>query len=74
MKNLLWIVLAGIVLVGGYVLITGETPTDLMNGAQTEPEVAAEEADEGAEEAATAVEDAAEDAMSTAGDAVDTAT
>ena len=31
MKNLLWIALAAIVLIGGYVLVTGRTPADMID-------------------------------------------
>ena len=33
MKNLLWIALAAIVLIGGYVLVTGKTPADMIDTA-----------------------------------------
>lgn len=85
MKNLLWIVLAAIVLIGGYVLVTGRTPTEMIDTADegieapavdetaSEPEPAdsaADEADAAADEAAAEMDAAADEA----GAAVETAT
>ena len=69
MRNLLWIVLAAVVLIGGYFLITGKSPQEVMEetgvaeeSVETEMEEAADAVGEAAEDAAAATEEAAEDA------------
>jgi len=72
MKNLIWIVLAVIVLGGGYMLFTGKSVDEVVNDVSgaTQQDVEAPEALEDAAEAAGETADAAADA---AGDAVDAA-
>lgn len=68
MKNLLWVVLAAIVLIGGYVLVTGKSPSEIIetdNATAVEtPETLPDATDEAAQEGAEAPDAAAEDAVS----------
>src|SRR5680860_180885 len=77
MKNLLWIVLAAIVLIGGYVLVTGKSPAELIETDSGEQIDAPAELEQTADEADAAMGDAAADVDAAAdetGDAVETAT
>lgn len=71
MRNLLWIVLAAIVLIGGYVLITGKSPTEVIT--TQEPEVTAPEALETTDQDETATETVAEEAKDAAETLAETA-
>ena len=62
MRNLIWIVVAAIIAIGGYMLWSGKSPTELANDATT-----------AAGEAADAAGDAVDAVAETAGDAVDAA-
>ena len=69
MKNLLWIALAGAVLIGGYFLITGKSPQELVEDGKSMGETAMDEA----KEAVDATAEAASEAADAAGDAVNAA-
>ncbi|SEL05785.1 hypothetical protein SAMN05443999_103194 [Roseovarius azorensis] len=80
MRNLVWVVLAAVVLVGGYMLFTGKSVTeavDSVSGTADEIEApatleeAGEAVGEAAEQAADAVSDTASEAAEAASDAVE---
>jgi hypothetical protein len=73
MRNLVWIILAVVVLAGGYMLFTGKTFQDMADMAGLPDSTVAEQADEAAEETGAAVEETAETATETADEAVDAA-
>lgn len=80
MKNLLWIVLAAIVLIGGYVLVTGKSPSEIIDTGSSDaveaPEAlpdAVDGATDTANEAADAVADTANEAADAAADAANEA-
>ena len=80
MRNLVWVALAALVLVGGYMLFTGKSVTEAVDSvsgtaeeieAPTALEEAAEAVGEAAEQAADAVSDTATEAAEAASDAVE---
>src|SRR6056297_2316111 len=82
MRNLLWIVLAAVVLIGGYMLFTGKSVEEMTETVTGEEGMEAPEALEDAAEAAgdavdtatDTVADAVDDAAEATGDAADAAT
>ncbi len=83
MRNLIWVVLAAVVLVGGYMLFTGKSVTEAVDSvsgtadeieAPTALEEAGEAMGEATEQAADAVSDTASEAAEAASDAVEAAT
>lgn len=68
MRNLIWLVVAGAVALGGYLIFTGDSVTELL-----EDTGIVTDADEGVTGAETTAEDTAEDAVGTVTDAVEEA-
>ena len=76
MKNLLWIVLAAIVLIGGYVLVTGNSPAELIETDSGEQIDAPAELEQTADDTGAAIDEAAADvdaATDQTGDAIEAA-
>ena len=74
MKNLLWIVLAAIVLIGGYVLVTGNSPAELIETDSGEQIDAPAELEQTADDTGAAMDETAADAGAAAdqtGDAIE---
>ncbi|MBC7133620.1 MAG: hypothetical protein H5U16_11005 [Roseovarius sp.] len=78
MRNLIWIVLALIVLGGGYLLVTGKSVDEVVESVTGStsgeaPATALEEAEKAAQEAAEAAQEAVGAAVNAAGEAADAA-
>ena len=57
MKNLLWVLIAGAVLIGGYMLVTGKSVEEIGGDVTESGESATEAVTEAAEEAAEEAEE-----------------